>query len=165
MPKRPNLICITFPEKYRLQIAEIIQDKGLSTAEILRRGFDLYYSEWAKNHFGYGKGDMAKLRFEKQNRKQARDRLISKLSALSDEELTQELIKIGFTNPSKITFKYFSATEIDYIDYFGVIQTDPETKERAYWRLQVDKDGKTSFSSRIYSWDEVVKQLIKENLI
>ena len=163
--EKKNTIHISLPPDYKERLDDVIKESGLAAADILRRGFDLYFNKWANGEYGYGKGKDGKLRRAKQEIKQSREETITKLRAMNDEELMLHLIKIGFTKPSSAEKDFFNPEKINFIDHYGWIEIDQETKEPVYYHLKVDGDGKTVFKSRIYSWDELVKKLIKEKFI
>ncbi len=161
MSKRPNLFCFVLPTEYRTRMNEIIEDEGLSASEIMRHAFKLYYEQWEKKTYGYGKGKFGKTRLAKQEIKESREESIKKLETMTDEELSQHLIDIGFSAPDKVERIFGNITSITH---YGV-EVDPETQERAYHCWVVDKDQKISSHSRIMGWDQLIKKLIKEKFI
>lgn len=140
---------------------EMANEMGNTPSELSRLIFDKYYIDvFTKNKFGYAGTAIAKKRLDKENKVIDRENTIASIKSKTDEELTAYFQETG----------YFPADgpwdENPLYDRQHRMVTNQDTGVRMYMTFQIEKaTGRTTYKRDVYTVDEIIGQLIKEDKI
>jgi hypothetical protein len=149
MAKKSITINLSLTEQHMTRIKQMSEYLGCNNSELIRRAIDAMHEDFEKRLYGF-RGSASAAKGAKKEEKEAE---VARIQQMSDEELTQHLITIGFSPAPGINSDGNHESYVVEGGEYKVIITYPHAPHLPAYR------------STRFTKAELVRELIKAKLL